>query len=108
MVRHHDQEQLGEERVDFSLQLSGHTPSLREVRSETQDRNLKTGTEAGTTRNAAHWLAPCGLLSLLSYGTQDCLSRGGTPWPFPHHSLIMEMHYRLASAVDNLMETSLR
>ena len=30
--KHHDQKLPGEDRADSSLQLSGHTPSLREVR----------------------------------------------------------------------------
>lgn len=37
---------LGKEWVYFSSQLSGHILSLREVREETQARNLEVGTEA--------------------------------------------------------------
>lgn len=33
VINHHDQEQLREERGCFSLQLLGHTQSLREVRA---------------------------------------------------------------------------
>ena len=33
---------------------------------------------ADTQAHAAHWLAPHGLLSLLSYRTQDHQLRGGT------------------------------
>lgn len=44
-----DQTQLGEGRVHFILQHSGHTLSLREVREETQGGNVETGTEAGAT-----------------------------------------------------------
>lgn len=36
---HHDKERLGEEKLYFSVQLSGHILSLREVRTEIQDRN---------------------------------------------------------------------
>lgn len=46
--KHHDQRQLGEERVCFSLQFSGHTLSQRENRAGTQGRNLKVGAEAET------------------------------------------------------------
>jgi hypothetical protein len=38
-MRHHDKEQLGEEKLYFSVQLSGHTLSLREGRAEIQDGN---------------------------------------------------------------------
>jgi hypothetical protein len=34
------------EEVYFTVELSGHTLSLREVRAETQGRNLKAETEA--------------------------------------------------------------
>lgn len=37
----HDQKQLKEERVDFILQFSGHSLSLREDRAGTQGRNLE-------------------------------------------------------------------
>ena len=46
------------------------SPSRREVGSG--------GTEAETMEVAAYWLAPHGLLSLLSYITQDHLPRDGT------------------------------
>jgi len=45
MIKHHDQKQLGEEVVCFSLQFSSHTPSLREVRAGTQGRNLEARAE---------------------------------------------------------------
>jgi hypothetical protein len=36
-------------------------------------------------RGAAYWLAPPGLLSMLSYRTQDYQSRDGTPKNGPSH-----------------------
>jgi hypothetical protein len=46
------------------LILAHHFPPLKEVRTGTQ-----TGHEA-RGRSSAYWLASCGLLSLLPYGTQ--------------------------------------
>lgn len=38
----HDQKQLKEERVDYILQFSDHSLSLKEDRAGTQGRNLET------------------------------------------------------------------
>ena len=43
-----------------------------------QDRDLEVGTDAEAMRGTAFWLAPYGLLSLLSYRTQDHMPRDGT------------------------------
>lgn len=48
-MKHCDQRQLGGERLHF-LKLSGHTPSLREVRPGT----LEAGTEAEAMKDAAY------------------------------------------------------
>ena len=48
LYKHKDQNQFGEERVYFIVQLRGHTPALREVRA---------GTEAEATEE--HCLLPC-------------------------------------------------
>lgn len=40
------EKQFYQQRAYFSLYLKGYTPSLREVRTETQDRNLELGTDA--------------------------------------------------------------
>lgn len=42
LMKHSDYRQLEEERVLFHLIFQDHSPSLREVRARTQDRNLKT------------------------------------------------------------------
>lgn len=63
----------------FHLTILYYSPSLREVWSG--------ASRAGTVRwelvqrlwqSAAYWFAPCGLLCLLSYVTQDHPPRGGT------------------------------
>ena len=41
-------------------------------------RNLEAGADAEAMKGAAYWLAPCGLLSLLSYITQHYQPRDGT------------------------------
>lgn len=41
LTKHHDEKQLGEERVYFILELLGPTPSQREVGSGAQSRNLE-------------------------------------------------------------------
>jgi hypothetical protein len=60
------------------LMLPGHSPSLRKVGQE-----LEAGLKQGLWRSAAFWLGPRGLLSLLSYSTQDHLPKG---WPCPQRS----------------------
>lgn len=48
VIKHHDQQKLGEERVCLftSLTLPPRSPSPREVRVETQSSNLEAGTDA--------------------------------------------------------------
>lgn len=58
------QRNLGKKWVYFSSQLSGHILSLREVRAETQARNLEVVTEAEV-------LEERGLLQPALYTTQD-------------------------------------
>ena len=56
-----------------------HSRHLRKPGQELkQSRNLEAGADAEAWRDAAHWLAPRGLLSLLSYRTQDHQPRSGT------------------------------
>ena len=56
----------------------------------TQGRNLEAGADAEAMEDAAYWLASPGLLSLLSYRTQDYQSRDGTthngPSPLDHNN----------------------
>jgi hypothetical protein len=96
--------QVGEERV-----YSAYTSMLLFITKGSQDKNLH---RAGTWRQelvqrlwrgAAYWLASPGLLSLLSYRTQDYQPRDGpahhrlappmVSGAFAHQSLIKKMPY---------------
>jgi hypothetical protein len=57
--------------------LEGYSQSLREFRTGSQSRNLRPEQKQRLWRGAAYWLAPYGLLILLSYITQDQLPRDG-------------------------------
>jgi hypothetical protein len=75
--KHHDQEAVGEERV-----YSAYTSMLLFITKGSQDWNSSTGQEAGADaeamRDVPYGLASPGLLSLLSYRTQDYQHRDGT------------------------------
>ena len=100
VMKHHGQQHLGEERVNLA-----YTFTSVFITEGSQDRNSN---KAGTWRqelmqmpwrDAAYCLAPCGLLSLLSYRTQEHQpSPGMVPltmcW-FPH---------RWITSWENLME----
>jgi hypothetical protein len=78
--------QVGEERV-----YSAYTPycclSPKEVRTGTQ-AGQKAGADAEAMEGCSYWLASPGLLSLLSYRTQDYQPRDGPthkgPFPLDH------------------------
>ena len=59
VIKIHDQKQLGKERVYFSLQFSNYTPSLREVRTGPQSKNLVVRTEGKTSEKCC--LLACSL-----------------------------------------------
>jgi hypothetical protein len=76
-MKHHDQKQVGEERFYLAW-----TSTLLSIFVESQDRNSN---RAGIwrqelmqkpQRSAVYWLAPQGLLSLLSYRTEEHQPRG--------------------------------
>jgi hypothetical protein len=85
VMKHHDQKQLGEERVYMAYQCS----SLKEVRTGTQARQEPGGRSwcRGHGGVLLTELAPHGLLRLLSYKTWDHQLRASTTqqWvgPFP-------------------------
>jgi hypothetical protein len=65
--------QVGEERffcfiLHFHITVHHHKKSGQELK---QGKNLETGADAEAMEGAACWTASPGLLSLLSYGTQD-------------------------------------
>ena len=71
-MKHHDQSNFGEERV-YLASTSHHCFTTEGGK----DRNSgRTGTSRQALmqrpwRGAAYWLIPCGLLSMLSYRTED-------------------------------------
>lgn len=56
VIKHCDQSHPGRKMVSFILHISGHTPSLKEARAETQGENLEAEKEA----DAVEW---CSLLA---------------------------------------------
>lgn len=92
-MRYHDKEQRGEERLYLSAQLSGHSPSLREVRAEIQDRNGR-----GDHREALlTGLFPmaCSACSLKpSRTTCQGVVLPPVGWMVPHQLLTKKMPYR--------------
>lgn len=66
---------LEEERIYV---LSSHSPWLREAAAGAQARRWRQILKRRPRRSAAPWLARYGFLGLLSYTTQDHLSRCGT------------------------------
>ena len=64
--------QVGEERV-----YSAYNTTLLLITKGSLGRNLKARTDAEAMESAAYWLAFLGLLSLLSYRTQDYQARDG-------------------------------
>lgn len=76
-MRNANQKQPGKERVYFNSYLSGHIPSLREVRARTWRQDLKQR----PLRSATNWLAPHDCLSLCLQPRTTC---AGCP---PHHGL---------------------
>lgn len=62
VIKLHNQKHLGEERVYFSSVLSGHRPSLREVRARSQGRNLEAEPKQRPWRNTTYWVAMAAFL----------------------------------------------
>jgi hypothetical protein len=82
----------GEERV-YSTYGSPSVFIIQEQRQKLMDGRML---EAGADAEAAHWLAPQGLLSLLSYRSRTT-SPGVAPptksWALPHKLLIKKMSF---------------
>jgi hypothetical protein len=56
VIKHHEEKQLPEQWVYFSFKLSGHSPSLREVRAGTQGRSLEAEKGVKATEEHTYWL----------------------------------------------------
>jgi len=65
VVKHNDQKQVGEERVYFAYDFTPLFITEGSRGRKSNSRNLETQTR----EDAAYWLAPHGLLRLLSYRT---------------------------------------
>jgi hypothetical protein len=69
----------------MSLTVPYSSSSSQALRAGTkQGRALEPGADAEAMEAAAYWLASYGLLSLLSYRTQDHQPRVGTTFPINH------------------------
>jgi hypothetical protein len=83
VIKHPDPKQFGGGEGLFKL-----TVKLLELK---KGKKLEAGADAESVEDAAYWLAPYGLLSLLSYRTQDHWPRDGTSyteigWALPRGS----------------------
>jgi hypothetical protein len=78
-MKHIGQKQVGEERVYWAyIYFCVVVPDWMKSEQELQQgRNLEAWLDAESIEGAAEWLAPHGLLSLLSYRTQDHQPRSG-------------------------------
>jgi hypothetical protein len=64
VVKHQDQSNVGEARVNFT-----HSSIEQFIIQSRASTDLEAGDDAEAMEGAAYWLAPHGLLSLLSYRT---------------------------------------
>jgi hypothetical protein len=97
VIKHHDQKQVGEERVHlavFSTALS--IIKVSQGRDSNRAGSLSQELMQSPWRSAAYWLTPHGLLSLLSYKTQDYQPKGNTTHNGTPLTIIKRMPYRLA------------
>ena len=90
--------------------LTSYTSLAKETKTGgTQGKNLEAGTEAENIRKCYSLTCHHGLLSLLSYTTQDHLSRGATNHSGldPPASTINEENHPQGCSHSNLMEAVL-
>lgn len=93
--KHHDQIQLWEEKVYLAYMFQ--SQSIMKGRKSEQER--KEEPRRRPRRDAADWLAPFGLLSLLPYTRQTTCPGVAVPsvrWALPRQSSIKKMNHRLA------------
>ena len=77
-MKYRDQKASWGEKGLFGLCLHTDSHGMKSGQELKQGRNLKAGADAEAMERAAYWLASTGLLSLLSYRTQDHQPRDGT------------------------------
>ena len=94
-MKEHDQKASWGGKSLFSLYFHIAINHQRKAGQELkQGRKLEADTEA--MEGAAYWLTPHGLLSQISYGTQDHQAKVSPPtvdWALPRCSLIEKMPY---------------
>ena len=87
IIKHHEQKQRGGKRfISAYIQVLHEGQSGQALEAELQR----------SWRGAAYWLTPYGLLSLLSYRTQDLLLRSGIDYnglSLPHQSLFKKIRH---------------
>lgn len=88
MIKHHNQKQFWKDSVYFTLQLSGHTSSLSEVRAGTQGRNLWQEVKQRPWRSTAYWLVHSACFLRQPRTTCPGMSSPTVAWTLPHQSLI--------------------
>ena len=79
VMKHHDQKQAGEKGFIWLIPLH-HSPLVEEEKSREELKQAGTWRQElmqRSWRNTVYWLIQHGLLSLLSYRTQDHQLRGG-------------------------------
>ena len=67
MIKHHDQKQLAEDKVDIGLKLSGHIPSWTEIRTSTPARKECGGKNSSRSHDRMM------LIGLLFMIWSDCI-----------------------------------
>lgn len=78
MIKPHRAKATWEGKWSLSSQISGHAPSLMEIRAETKAETWGQELKPRLWRDVVHWLASRGLFSLLSHTTQNHPLRAGT------------------------------
>lgn len=79
VIKHRVLKQLGQEKVNFIFQFSGHTPSPKEVGVGTRRKNREAKTAAGAVEKCWLLTRSPGFLSLLFDTAHDCLPRVALP-----------------------------
>lgn len=109
MTKNHNQKQHEKEKVYFSLQFSGHNPSLSIVKPGTGDASLEARTEAATTDECC-LLAYSAWIAQFAFLAQDHPPRSSIshnelkPSPHPHTSTVNQENAAPACLQADLLE----